>query len=127
MIKNIPVQLHAVFGEAFHITCTATNDQNAPMNLTLSWTAPSGVDIITTNKHGGLTTTSTLHVSDVTHNHSGVYVCTANNGEHPGNYISITSTMLVEGKNSNSLLCSSYMHYVPLYVWYRKVFTSYQS
>ena len=127
MIKNIPVHLHAVLGEEFHISCTATNDHDAPMNLTLNWTAPSGVDIITTNKHDGLTTTSTLHISDVTHNHGGVYVCTASNGDYPGNYISIASTMVVEGKISNLLLCSSYMHYVPLYIWYRKVFTSYQS
>ena len=68
-------------GKEFNITCIATNDHDAPMNLTLSWTAPSGIDIITANKHDGLTTTSTLYVSYVTHDHSGVYVCTASNGE----------------------------------------------
>ena len=70
------------------------------MNLTLSWTAPSDVDNITTNKHDGLTTISTLHISDVTHDHGGVYVCTASNGEHQGNNISVASTIVVEGKIS---------------------------
>ena len=99
MIENIPVQLHAVLGKEFHITCTATNDQDAPMNLTLSWTAPpNGVNVTTTNKHDGLTATSTLHISDVAHDHGGVYVCTASNGDHQGNNISTASNLVVEGK-----------------------------
>ena len=123
----MPLQLHAVLGEEFHITCTATNDHDAPMNLTLSWTAPSSVDITTANKHDGLTTTSTLHISDVTHDHGGVYVCTASNGEHQGNNISITSTIIVEGKISNSLLHSTYIHYVILLcICYRNVISSYK-
>ena len=99
MIEKLPHQLYAVLGKEFHITCTATNDHDAPMNLTLSWTAPSSVDIITTNKHGGLTTTSTLHISNVAYNHNGTYQCTASNGEHQGNNISTSSTLVVEGKN----------------------------
>ena len=98
MIEKLPYQLHAVLGEEFHITCIATNDQDAPMNLALSWTAPNGVNITTTNKHDGLTTTSTLHISDVTHNHNGTYQCTASNGDHQGNNISTASTLVVEGK-----------------------------
>ena len=99
MIEKLPLQLHAVLGKEFNITCTATNDHDAPMNMTLSWIAPSGVDIITTNKHGGFTTTSTFHISDVTHNHNGTYQCTASNGEHQENNISTISTLVVEGKN----------------------------
>ena len=106
MIENMPLQLHAVLGKEFNITCTTTNDHDALMNLTLSWTAPSGVDIITTNKHDGLTMTSILHISDVTHDHGGVYVCTASNGEHQGNNISVASTIVVKGEITNSLLCS---------------------
>ena len=98
MVERLPQQLHAVLGEKFQITCTATNDQDAPMNLMLSWTTPNGVDIITTDEHDDLTTTSTLHISNVTHNHGGVYQCTASNGEHQGNNVSVTSTLVLEGK-----------------------------
>ena len=98
MIEKLPLQLHAVLGKEFNTTCTATNDHDAPMNLTLSWTAPSRADISTTDKHDGLSTTSTLHISNVTHNHNGTYQCTASNGEHQGNSISIASTLVVEGK-----------------------------
>ena len=106
MIEELPQQLHVLLGKEFNITCTATNDHDAPMNLTLFWTAPSGAVITTTNKHDGLTATSTLYISNVTHNHSGVYVCTATNGEHQGNNIFVTSTVVAEGITLNSLLCS---------------------
>ena len=100
MVMELPQQLYAVLGKEFQITCTATNDQDAPMNLTLSWTTPNDVDITTTNEHNGLTAISTLHISNVTHNHGGVYQCTVSNGEHQGNDVSITSTLVVEGKKS---------------------------
>ena len=99
MIQELPLQLHAVLGEEFNISCTATNDHDAPMNLTLSWTAPNGVNITTTNKHDGLTAaTSTLRISNVTHDHGGVYQCTLSNGRHRRNNISVTSTIVIEGK-----------------------------
>ena len=98
MIERLPQQLHVVLGEEFQIICTATNDQDASMSLILSWTTPNGVDITTADEHNGLTTTSTLHISNVTHNHGGVYQCTASNGEHQGNNVSVTSTLVVEGK-----------------------------
>ena len=98
MIKKLPKQLHAVLGEGFNITCTATNDHDAPMNLTLSWTAPNKVDIMTTDKYDGVSAISTLHISDVTHDHDGLYVCTASNGEHQGNNVLVTLTLVVEGK-----------------------------
>ena len=37
MIKELPQQFHAVLGESFHITCIATNDQDAPVNLIFYW------------------------------------------------------------------------------------------
>ena len=93
----MPQQLHAVLDKEFDIICTATNDQDAPMSLILSWTTPNGVDITRVDERNGLTTTSTLHISNVTHNHGGVYQCTVSNGEHQGNNVSVTSTLVVEG------------------------------
>ena len=121
MIEKLPQQLHAVLGEEFHITCTATNDHDAPMNLTLSWTAPNGVDIIATNKHDGLTTTSTLHISDVTHGHGGAYQCTASNGELQGNNVSVTLTLVVEGKNYVLL-----QKFMLQYALFRKIITTHK-
>ena len=74
------------------------------MSLILSWTTPTVVDITTADEHNGLTTTSTLHISNVTHNHGGVYQCTASNGENQGNNVSVISTLVVEGEIH--LLCS---------------------
>ena len=108
----MPQQLHAVLDKEFDITCTATNDQDAPMSLILSWTTPTGVDITTTDEHDGLITTSTLHISNVTHNHGGVYQCTASNGEHQGNNVSVTSTLVVEGKNPIHCIHKFIMQYV---------------
>ena len=104
MVERLPQQLHAVLGKEFQITCTATNDQDAPMSLTLSWTSPNSVDVITTDKHNGLTATSTLNINNVTHTHGGVYQCIVSNGEHQGNNVSVTSTLVVEGKYH--LLCT---------------------
>ena len=102
MAEILPQQLHAVLGKEFQITCTATNDQDAPMNLTVSWKALNGVtDITTTDEHNGLRTTSTLHISNVTHDHGGMYQCTASNGERQRNKVSVSSTLVVEGKNSS--------------------------
>ena len=121
LVEGLPQQLHAVLGKEFQITCTATNDQDAPMSLILSWTTPNGIDITPTDEHNGLTTTSTLHISNVTHNHGGVYQCTASNGEHQGNNVSVTSTLVVEGKNSFVV----YM-IVCCILLYREVITTYK-
>ena len=106
MIEELPQQLHVLLGKEFNITCTATNDHDAPMKLTLFWIAPSGADITTINKHHGLTASSTLYINNVTNDHGGVYVCTSSNGDHQGNNISVTATLVVEGITLNSLLCS---------------------
>ena len=108
MVERLPQQLHVVLGREFDITCNATNDQDAPMSLTLSWTAPDVVDITTTDEHDGLRATSTLHISNVTHAHGGVYHCTASNGERQKNNVSISSTLIIEGKKINSFMMIAY-------------------
>ena len=122
MVKGLPQQLHAVLGKEFQITCTATNDRDALMSLILSWITPTGVDITITDEYDGLTATSTLHISNVTHNHGGVYQCTASNGEHQGNNVSITSTLVVEGEIH--LLYGYMIVYTATY--YREVITTYK-
>ena len=105
VVKELPQQLHAVLGERFKITCTATNDQDAPMNLKFSWSGPKSVQYMTDDiEDGSLAATSTLHISNVTHNHGGVYQCTVSNGKHQRNNISVASTLVIEGKNYY-LLC----------------------
>ena len=97
MIERLLQQFHVALGREFQITCNATNDRDAPMNLTKP--TPNSIDIMTTDKHDGLRATSTLRISNVTHDHSGVYQCTASNGEHQGNNVSVTSTLVVEGNS----------------------------
>ena len=100
MIKELPQQLHAVLGESFHITCTSTNDQDAPVNLMFYWEGPNGVqfNVTTTDEDNNLIAASTLHISNVTHTHGGVYQCTVSNGEHQKNNISVIATLVIEGK-----------------------------
>ena len=101
-MEEPPQQLHAVFDEEFQIMCTATNDQDAPLNLMFYWKGPNGVqfNVTATDEDDSLTATSTLHISNVTDNHGGVYQCTVSNDEHQGNNISIASTLIVESKVS---------------------------
>ena len=103
-MDELPQQLHAVLGEKFEITCTATNDPDAPMSLKFSWSEPNNVHYMTDDiEDDSLTATSTLHISNVTHNHGGVYQCTVSNGEHQRNNISVSSSLVVEGKNCMNL------------------------
>ena len=89
-----------MLGEEFQITCTATNDEDAPMNLMFSWRTPNGVqfNVTTTDEDDSHTATSTLHIHTVTLNHGGVYQCIVSNGGHQANNISVNSTLIVEGK-----------------------------
>ena len=95
--------------ENVHINCTATNDQDAPMNLMFSWKTSNNLHftITTTNEDDSRTATSTLHLSNVTSNHGGVYVCTVSNGEDQRNNVSVDLTLIVEGKIS-SCVCKNY-------------------
>ena len=98
---------HVVLGENVHINCTATNDQDAPRNLMFSWTTLNNLHytITTTDEDDSHTATSTLHISNVTGNHGGVYVCTVSNGEDQRNNVSVNLTLIVEGKISLFNLC----------------------
>ena len=100
VIKELPKQLHAVLGEQFQITCIATNDQDAPMNLMFSWHIPNRVqpNITTTDEDNSHMATSTHHISTVTRDHSGMYMCTVSNGNDQGNANSVNWTVVVEGK-----------------------------
>ena len=91
-----------MLGENVHINCTATNDQDAPTNLMFSWTTLNKLHftVTTTDENNSRTVTSTLHISNVTSNHDGVYVCTISNGEDQGNNVSVDLTLIVEGKIS---------------------------
>ena len=98
MIEELPQQLHVVLGEEFKITCSATNDQDAPMKLTFSWRSPDGVDVnVTTHEGDSHTATSTLHVGRITRNHDGVYQCIVSNDGHQRINTSVISTVIVEG------------------------------
>ena len=101
VIAELPQQLHVVLSEEFQITCTATNDEDAPMKLTFSWRVPDGVmfTIATTDEDDNHTASSTLHISRVTHNHSGVFQCSVRNGGHQRNSRNFvtSTTVIVEG------------------------------
>ena len=88
-----------MLGEELQITCTATNDEDAPMKLKFSWSTPNDIQFNVTITNNSHTATSTLHISTVTHNHGGVYQCIVRNDEHQANNVSVSSTVIVEGKN----------------------------
>ena len=105
MIQELPQQLYKVLGEEFRVTCAAINGQDAPVNLVFSWRAPNGVhfNVTTTTEDDSLKATSTLHISRVTHDHSGVYQCFVRNDGHQRNSSSVTSTtVIVEGNYTTS-------------------------
>ena len=96
-MEELPQQVHAVLGEEFQITCTATNDQDAPANLMFSWRAlnrRSQFNETTTNEDESRTASYTLHISSITNNDDGRYQCRVSNGR--GSAVS-TSTLIVEG------------------------------
>ena len=98
---------HVVLGENVHINCTATNDQDAPMNLMFSWTTLNNLHytITTNDEDDSHTATSTLHISNVTSNHGGMYMCTVSNGVDQRNNVSINLTLIVESEISLFNLC----------------------
>ena len=89
-----------MLGEQLQITCAATNDQDAPMNLIFSWKGPNGVqfNVTTTDEDDSRKATSTLHIKAVTRNHNGVYMCIVTNGEDQRNANSVKSAVFIEGK-----------------------------
>ena len=81
IVQELPQQVHVVLGEEFQITCTATNDQDAPTNLMFSWRSPRIVEFneTTTDEDDSRTASSTLLISSVTNNDSGRYRCSVRN------------------------------------------------
>ena len=86
-----------MLGEEFQITCTATNDQDAPTNLMFSWRVPRQniqFNETTTDEDDNRTASSTLHINKVVNNDEGQYKCTIRNG---AGSIATMSTLIVEG------------------------------
>ena len=98
MIQELPQQVHVVLGEEFQITCTATNDQDAPRNLMFSWRIPEEVEFneTTTDEDDSRTAYSTLHISSVTNNDNGSYTCNVRNIKR-GSGVGTSLTLIVEG------------------------------
>ena len=91
-----------VLGKKLQITCTATNDHDAPMNLIFTWETPNSayLSLIKTEEDESLTATSTLHISTVTQDHGGMYQCIVRNGEPLSANSSKVTTVIVEGMYS---------------------------
>ena len=104
VIEELPQQLYVVLGEKLQITCTATNDQDAPMKLMFSWRVPDGVvfNNITTDEDDSHTASSTLLINSVTRDHSGVYQCVVWNDEHRLSNSYKATTVIVEGNYTTS-------------------------
>ena len=85
-----------MLGEVFQITCTASNDQDAPTNLMFSWRTSKGVEFneTTTDEDDSHTASSTLHISSVTYNDGGRYRCSVRND---GGSAVTTLRLIVEG------------------------------
>ena len=85
-----------MLGGEFQITCTATNDQDAPTNLMFSWRTPKGVEFneTTTDEDDSRTASSTLHINSVTSNDGGQYRCNVRNRD--GSAVT-TFRLIVEG------------------------------
>ena len=99
MVQDLPQQVHVVLGEEFQITCTATNDQDAPTILIFSWETPPKKKRIqfnetTTDEDDSHTASSTIHISSVTNNDGGRYRCIVRNGD--GSIVT-TLKLIVEG------------------------------
>ena len=86
-----------MLGEEFQITCTATNDQDAPENLMFSWRTPKGVEFneTTTDEDDSRTASSTLHINSITNSDGGQYRCIVRNIEGGG--VGTSLTLIVEG------------------------------
>ena len=99
-VEELPQQVHVVLGEKFQITCTATNDQDAPRNLMFFWEAPRGVEYnyTTTDEDDRHTASTTLHISNITVEHNGEeYTCIASNGVGGRQRVDTIFTLIVEG------------------------------
>ena len=103
VVVELPQQVHVVLGEGFQITCTATNDQDAPTNLMFSWKrlrrqVELKLNGTTTDEDDSRTASSTLHISSVTNNDNGRYRCSVRNDKLRNGGSAVTSLrLIVEG------------------------------
>jgi len=94
MVEELPRQVYVVLGEVFQITCTATNDQDAPTNLMFFWRTRVEFNETTTDEDDSRTASSTLYISNVTIYDGGRYRCIVWND---GGSEVTTSKLIVEG------------------------------
>ena len=97
IVQELPQQVHVVLGEEFQITCTATNDQDAPTILMFSWKRlreQVELNKTATDEDDSRTASSTLHISSVTENDDGRYKCSVSND---GGSAVTTFRLIVEG------------------------------
>ena len=97
IVQELPQQVHVVLGEEFQITCTATNDQDAPTNLMFFWRTPRRAEFneTTTDEDNSRIASSALHISRVTNNFGGQYTCNVRNNRR-GN-VNTSFALIVEG------------------------------
>ena len=95
MIEKLPKEIYAVLGEGFQVTCTAKNDQDAPINLMFSWNKPKDVQINITDgdEDSRRNASSTITITNVTKNYEGKYKCTVKNRGS----VSTSFSLIVEG------------------------------
>ena len=119
-VQELPQQVHVVLGEEFQITCTATNDQDAPENMTFTWKTRRAIQFneTTTGEDDGRTASSTLHISIVTKSHDSKYTCNVRNFKRGS--IGTSLTLIVEGiiHLIFSFQCNNYI------VYYREIVTT---
>ena len=100
VVQEPPQQVHVVLGEEFQITCTATNDQDAPDDLLFMWEIPNNAQVNenTTDADGSRTGSSTLHISSVTDSDGGNYTCNVRVKGIRRTMVYSTFLLVVEGK-----------------------------
>ena len=73
-IIPLPHQTFGVLDEQFKITCTATNNKDAPHKMMFTWMAPDGVDynVNMTSEDDDHTASSTLYINRLARSDNGV-------------------------------------------------------
>ena len=95
----MPPQILGVLGEQFQITCNATNDKDAPHNMTFTWMTPDGVDhnVKMTSEDDDHTASSTLYISRLARSDNGTYKCYVTNNNASSASVVTSTTVIVEG------------------------------
>jgi len=98
-VVPFPHEIHGVLGEQFKITCYATNDKDAPHNMTFTWMTPDGFvhNVNMTSEDDDHTTSSTLYISRLARSDNGTYKCIVTNNEVSSTSVVTSTTVIVEG------------------------------